>query len=86
MDTNLQDLQDQIAKLRNDLAEVSAQFYKGNFSSSQDFNKECRFNSRLKVPSYSTLPTCQVGELAESSGVLYICSAVNTWTVVGTQT
>jgi hypothetical protein len=80
-----QDLQDQITRLRSELGELTAQFYKNNFTSHQDFNKTCSFNTRLKVPSYSTLPTCEVGELAESSGVLYVCSATDTWTVVGTQ-
>ena len=81
----IQDLQDQVSKLRRDLDELSAQFFKNNFTSSQDFNKESRFNFRLKVPSYTTLPACQVGELIESDGILYICSATDTWTIVGTQ-
>ena len=60
---------------------------KNNFSARQDFNKYSDFTSRLKVPNYSTNPaTCAVGELIENAGKLYICSATNTWTKVGTQT
>lgn len=85
MDTQLQDLQQQVSKLTRDLDQLSQNFYKGNFSAHQDFNKECSFNSRLKVPNYTTLPTCQVGEICEADGILYICSATDTWTIVGTQ-
>jgi len=78
--------QEQINQLRTDLQALTAEFYSNNFTASQDFNKYSRFNTRLKVPHYDTLPTtCEVGELAESSGKLRICSAANTWTIVGTQ-
>jgi len=81
----INELQEKVTKLQSELASLSSQFYKNNFSSRQEFNKECSFNTRLKVPSYSTLPTCEVGEIAESGGVLYVCSATDIWTVVGTQ-
>lgn len=81
----LQDLQKQIEKLKSDLDMLSQNFYKNNFSSHQDFNKSCNFTTKLKVPSYSTLPLCEVGEVCESGGKLFICSATNTWTIVGTQ-
>lgn len=80
------DLQNQIDKLKKDLQAINDEFYLNNFSSSQDFNKYSRFNTRLKVPHYDSLPAvCEVGELAESAGKLRICSAANTWSIVGTQ-
>ena len=85
--TDVQSLQKKIQDLTTDLNSMKDEFYRNNFSSSQDFSKYSRFNSRLKVPHYATLPTmCEVGEVIESSGKLYICSATNTYTVVGTQT
>lgn len=81
----IKDLQEQIAKLRSDVNELSGNFYKNNFPSHQDFNKTCAFSNSLKVPSYTTLPSCETGQILESGGKLYICSATNTWTVVGTQ-
>ncbi len=91
--TQLQDLQQQaddhqetIAKLQAQLDALHGDYYKNNFPSSQDFQKASRFNTRLKIPHYDSLPvTADVGEIAESGGKLYICSAVNTWTVAGTQ-
>lgn len=81
-----EDLAKEVTKLRQDLESLTAAFYQNNFSSSQDFNKYSRFNYRLKVPSYGTLPTtCEVGEIAENGGELNICSSANVWTVVGTQ-
>lgn len=78
--------QEQIDALRRDLNQLKAEFYKNNFASSQDFNKYCRFNSTLKVPHYSSAPaTSNVGEIIEVGGKLYISTAVDTWTVVGTQ-
>jgi len=78
-------LQDEISRLKADLAELSSLFYKNNFTSHQDFNKDCTFSTKLKIPSYTTLPSCETGQLLESGGKLYICSATDTWTVVGTQ-
>ena len=34
----------------------------------------------------STTSVCNVGDISVSGGKLYICTATNTWTVVGTQT
>lgn len=77
----------QMEALKQNLESLQAEFYKNNFSGSQDYNKYVRFNSRLKVPHYSATPaTCEVGEIREVSGKLRICSAANTWTIVGTQT
>lgn len=87
MDTQIADLQAQISKLNADFQSLSAAFYKNNFTSSQVFNKDCTFNSRLKVPHYTSAPAiCEVGDLIEIGGVLYICTVANTtFTVVGTQ-
>ncbi len=80
------DIQTQINLLNQQLQALSSEYHLNNFSTSQDHNKYARFNSRLKVPSYSVAPsTCEVGEIIEVSGKLKICSAANTWTTVGTQ-
>lgn len=85
INAQIQEIRDQMKNLQTSFDEMSQNFYKNNFTSHQDFTKSSTFTSSLKVPSYTTLPTCQVGEICESSGKLYICSATNTWTVVGTQ-
>ena len=80
-------IQSQIQALQSQLNDLSGAVYKNNFSTSQDFVKYSRFNTRLKVPSYATAPTtCEVGEIIEVGGKLKICSALNTYTTVGTQT
>jgi hypothetical protein len=81
MDTKLQ-----IEMLKQRIEALESEYYRNNFEGGQDFNKYSRFNTRLKVPKYDTPPaTCEVGEIIESSGVLKICSAANTWTTVGSQ-
>jgi len=81
------DLQKRIEKLEKDLFDLNQEVYTNNFSARQDFNKYSNFTTRLKVPKYSVDPsTCEVGEIIEVSGKLKICSATNTWTIVGTQT
>lgn len=78
--------QEQIAALQMQLKTLSDTFYQNNFTSHQDFNKSCAFNTKLKVPSYSPLPTvCEIGEIVESGGGLYICSSNNSWELVGSQ-
>lgn len=78
--------EDEINKLKRDLEALTSSFYQNNFLTSQDFNKYSRFNTRLKVPHYDSLPSvCEQSEVIEFSGKLYICSAANTWTIVGTQ-
>ena len=43
--------------------------------------------STFRPPVESSPPgTCTVGDVCSSGGKLYICSATDTWTVVGTQT
>lgn len=78
----------EIEKLRRDLEDLTAEVYRNNFSTSQDFTKYSRFKTRLKVPTLASAPaTCEIGEVYVNSGTgkLYVCSAVNTWTIVGTQ-
>ena len=80
------DLQEQINRLRNDLQALNDEFYLNNFSDSKDYNKYSRFNTRLKIPHYATLPTtCEVGEICEQGGELNICTTANTWIVAGLQ-
>jgi len=82
------DSQKRIDQLEKDLQALSDEYYRGNFSSSQDFQKYSRFNTRLKVPTLGTAPTtCEIGEVYvnSASGKLYVCSASNTWSIVGTQ-
>lgn len=80
------DLENQINKLRQDLNDLTQEVYMNNFSGHQDFNKYSNFTTRLKVPHYATNPAvCEVGEIIENGGKLYICSSANTWTKVGTQ-
>lgn len=41
----------------------------------------------VKFPNFESPPaTCSVGDLTVAGAKLYICTATNTWTVVGTQT
>lgn len=85
------DSQVQINKLRQDLADLTAEVYSNNFSASQDFNKYSRFNTRLKVPSFAANPTIgDVGDIVAVGGKLLICTVASltapTWVTVGTQT
>jgi hypothetical protein len=80
------DLREEIEKLKKDLAALNEEVYKNNFSTFQEFNKRSSFTVSLKVPSYRTVPeVAEVGEIIEVNGKLYICSAINTWSLVGTQ-
>lgn len=73
-------------RLWADFKALSEEFYRNNFSARQDFVKYSNFTTRLKVPHYSATPsTGEVGEIIEVGGKLYVCSAANTWTIVGTQ-
>lgn len=48
---------------------------------------ELKGSATIKLPNLSSDPAkCQIGELAVISGTLKICTATDTWTVVGTQT
>ena len=75
-----------IDKLEKDLKDLIDEVYKNNFTAYQEFNKTCNFTVRLKVPHYEGVPVeCEVGEIIETGGKLYICSSQNTWQLVGTQ-
>lgn len=79
---------EQINKLRSDIDSLNQAFYKNNFSSSQTFTKDAIFQTRLKVPHYTSAPSiCEVGDLIEIGGKLYICTVANTtFELVGSQT
>lgn len=75
--------EEQIQILRQDLETLKSEVYRNNFSSSQDFNKFTRFNTRLKIPHYDAVPPIgEVGELIEVGGTLLICSSPNSFSVV----
>jgi hypothetical protein len=76
-----------VNKLQNDLASLSSQFFKNNFPSSQTFTKDCIFNTRLKVPHYTSAPSISdLGDLIEVGGKLYIgTSTSGTFQLVGSQ-
>lgn len=84
----MEQIQAQLAQLQAQVEDLSTKFYKNNFSSSQVFNKGCVFTTSLKVPSYTSLPTGEVGHIAEMGGKLYICTtggSSSVWTLVGSQ-
>ena len=83
------DNQLQINELSKRLENLENEYFKNNFSAHQDFNKYANFTVRLKVPTATSLPaTAEIGELfvVSGTGKLYVCSALNTWSIVGTQT
>jgi len=85
------DLQKQLDQLRKDFTDLNDEFYANNFTSSKDYNKYSRFNSRLKVPVVATDPTVgEVGDIVCVVTKLKICTVASltapTWTIVGTQT
>lgn len=93
----LQDLQDQVTRMKGELESLSQSFYKNNFSGSQTFNKDVIFSTRLKVPVYTTAPAVgEVGDIisytdGSGAGQLYICTVAGnvatpaTFSKVGTQ-
>jgi hypothetical protein len=81
-----------ITKLRSDLDALSGAYFKNNFSGSQTFNKDAIFQTRLRVPVFSSAPAvAEVGDIMAVAGVLYICTVAGsvaspaTFAVVGTQ-
>lgn len=75
--------EEQLQILRNDIATLTSEVYRNNFSSHQDFNKMSNFTTRLKVPHYDALPPIgEVGEILEAGGALWICSSPNVFTLV----
>ena len=60
------DLKQEIQILKQRLEALESEYHRNNFEGGQDFNKYSRFNTRLKIPKYDTLPaTCEVGEIVE---------------------
>lgn len=89
MPNEIQELKDQIASLRREITDLSGSFYKNNFTSSQTFNKDCVFSTRLRVPVHSSAPSvAEVGDLIAVGGKLYICTSDSpvTFTLCGSQT
>lgn len=87
-DKQIQELRDLVGRLQAEVNNLSATVNKNNFSSSQTFNKDCTFSTRLRVPVYSAAPTVsEIGDLIAVGGKLYICTVPNaTFELVGTQT
>jgi hypothetical protein len=80
-------MNDEIKKLNLRITELENEISRNNFVGFQSFGKYCDFTDRIKVPVYSTLPgTARTGELVVVNGVLWVASAINTWTCVGEQT
>jgi len=84
------DLQKQIDELKKDLKNLTDEYYLNNFTSSKDYNKYSRFNSRLKVPVVATDPTVgEVGDIVCVVTKLKICTVASltapTWQIIGTQ-
>lgn len=80
----------ELEQLRRDLTDLNEEYYLNNFSTSTDYNKYSRFNSRLKVPTVTADPTIgEVGDIVAVSGILKICTVASltapTWTKVGLQ-
>lgn len=83
-----QQLLELITRLQQQVNDLTAQVNLNNFSTSQDFQKYSRFNTRLKLPTLAALPAvCEQGEkcVLSTTGKEYTCSAANTWTITGTQ-
>jgi len=79
-------LEEKINKLTKDLTDLTNEVYSNNFSASQDFQKYSRFNTRLKIPHYDTVPSIgEIGEIIEVDGKLRICNIANTFVIVGGQ-
>lgn len=81
---------EEFEKVKKDLLDLTEEFYLNNFTSSKDYNKYSRFNTRLKIPSSVSDPTIgDVGDIVEVGGKLKICTVASvtapTWTICGTQ-
>ena len=78
-----------MAKLQSQVNDLTAQVYKNNFSSSQTFNKACKFTDRLNIPGFNSAPTvAEVNDIIAVAGEMYICTSINpvVFTLVGSQT
>lgn len=78
----------QIQMLKQQVESLQAELYRGNFSGSQDNSKYVRFINKVRLPVYGTAPAkCEQGEVYVNSGTgkVYVCSATNTWSLIGGQ-
>lgn len=78
----------QVEMLKQQLESLQAEYYRNNFIGSQYFNKNVRFNVKVRLPVYATAPAkCELGEVYVNSGTgkAYVCSSANTWALIGTQ-
>lgn len=58
-----------------------------NYTEPVRFIKRVSFSDRIKLNNYASDPaTCEVGEIAVVGGKVKVCTATDTWTIVGTQT
>lgn len=81
-----QKLAREVESLTRTVEELRQIVQKNNFSALQVFDKTVQFNNKIKVfNKTANLASCQTGELSVVGGKLYICSATDTWTIVGTQ-
>ena len=85
------DLSTRVAQLERSLQQLTDEYYLNNFTSSKDYNKYSRFNTRMKVPVVATDPTVgDVGDIVCVVTKLKICTVASltapTWVVCGTQT
>lgn len=90
--TSQEEILTMLNKLKSDVDSLSGAFYKNNFSGSQTFNKDAIFQTRLRVPVYSSAPSvAEVGDIICISGTFYGCTVAGsvsspaTFTVIGTQ-
>jgi len=75
-------MEDPIQQLNNRVSELESVFNKNSFSNREIHPMFDDFQGQLKVPSFSTTPPNSAGEIGQIrcvNGVLYICSAVDTW-------
>lgn len=80
-------MQEEIQKLQQQINELNERIDTDNFSKLKVEMKDVYFEKKVRLFNKSAnLAVCQTGELSVVGGKLYICSAANTWTVVGTQT
>jgi hypothetical protein len=90
--TQIAEMQAQIASLRSEIESINQLVSKNNFSSSQTFSKAVIFSTRMRVPVFSSAPSVgEVGDLIAVGGVLYICTTAGNvaspavFSLVGTQ-
>lgn len=73
----------QLQMLKQEIESLKAEFYRGNFTGSQDYTKKVRMQTAFRHPVYASSPAkCEIGEsyVNSGNGKLYVCSSANTWT------